>query len=57
LRGQVHLASVCARTPMFTRATHNLNAPVQTGARGRPMRSPRYPSAWLKPAVSRAGDL
>ena len=23
----------------------------------RPLRSPRYPSAWLKPAVSRAGDL
>ena len=36
----------------------NENAvPIPAKSSRRPMRSPRYPSARLKPAVSRAGDL
>ena len=45
-----HLIPVCSRTPMFNRARRILKLPVQR----RPMRSPRYPSAWLKPAAFRA---
>lgn len=39
----------------YNRVYHSL-AWVASGT-GRPMRSPRYPSAWLKPAVSRAEVL